>query len=378
MSNDLVEQWKNLALKGATEQQASAARPRLRVTLTTGFMLLIAMLGLSWHSMGLAAPGVLITVLLVHELPRASIARLLGRSSCVVLSEGGGSTAVSGARLTGKAALGFALLGSFANLCVAVTLLALLHSGLPPSAAPLLELMVAAHAVWGVAHLLPIVPFRAGAWLSSQLPESLRFPHAAASLAFLTVLALAALSQPKALPLLVLLVPGALAALRTLRTTRAEHHDHVIGAQALAARAETLVAEGHAPLAGRLAEQGLTAARSASCRARLWTCSAWAAIGDHDPFRAHRALGELPAQVVDIHLVASYLDCCNRTREAVELLEQARTAGDRSLATTKLLIELYFRQSNLQAISELARSESAILTAADKSAIDAALASKQE
>jgi len=319
-------------------------------------------------------PLVLLTVLLVHELPRAIVARLLGRSSRVVLSETGGKTAVSGAPLTGKAALGFALIGSFANLLVAVTALALLHSGLPASAAPLLKLMAAGHTVWGVAQLLPIVPFRAGALLSTRLPGSMRFSHAAASFAFLGVLGVAAVTRSKAPPLLILLVPGALAALRILKKAHAEHHDHVKGVEALAARAELLVAEGNARLAGKLAEQGLTSVRSPACRARLWACCAWAAIAEHDPFRAHRALGELPMQVVDVHLVGSYLNCCNRTDEAVALLEQARKAGDRSLATTKLLIELHFRLGNLQTISELKRSESAILTTADKSAIDAALA----
>jgi hypothetical protein len=187
------------------------------------------------------------------------------------------------------------------------------------------------------------------------------------------VLGVAALSQSKTPLLPVLLVLGALAALGPLRKAHAEHQDHVTGVEAVAARAELLVAEGNAPLAGKLAEQALASVRSAGCRARLWACCAWAAITEHDPFRAHRALAELPAQIVDVHLVGSYLNCCNRIDEAVELLEQARKAGDRSIATTKLLIDLHFRLGNLQTISELARSESASLTAADKNAIDAAL-----
>ena len=70
MSDDLVELWKNLALRGATEQQGAAAPPRLRVTLTAGFVVLTGIIGLSWHSMGVIVPGILLTVLLVHELPR--------------------------------------------------------------------------------------------------------------------------------------------------------------------------------------------------------------------------------------------------------------------------------------------------------------------
>jgi hypothetical protein len=280
MSDDLVELWKNVALKGATEQQESPAPPRLRVTLTAGFALLAGMIGLSCHSVGVLIVPVLLSVLLVHELPRAMVARFLGRSSRVILSERGGNTAVSGALLTGKAALGFTVIGSFANLVVAITALALVRSRLLVSAAPLLNLMAAGHAVWGIAQLLPIVPFRAGALLSRRLPGSLRLAHAVASLAFLVVLGVAALNQSKAPQLLILLVLGAVAALRPLRKAYAEHHDHINGVEALTARAELLVAEGNAPLAGKLAEQGLALVRSPACRARLWACCAWAAIAE--------------------------------------------------------------------------------------------------
>jgi len=204
MSDDLVELWKNVALRGATEQQTSAAPPRLRVTLTAGFILLAGMTGLSWKSVGiLIVPSVLLTVLLVHELPRAMVARLLGRASQVILSERGGSTVVSGTPLTGKAALGFTVVGSFANLVVAVTALALVRSRLLVPAAPLLNLIAAGHAAYGIAQLLPIVPFRAGALLSRRLPGSMRLAHAAASFAFLVVLGVAAEHLSKTPQLLV-------------------------------------------------------------------------------------------------------------------------------------------------------------------------------
>jgi hypothetical protein len=146
----------------------------------------------------------------------------------------------------------------------------------------------------------------------------------------------------------------------------------------LAAQAEHLLAEGNATLAGRLAEQGLAAVLSTARRARLWMCCAWAGIAKRDPFLAHRALGELPTNVVGPHLVASYLSCCNRTDEAIELLAQARERGDRSTAAAKLLIELHFRLGNVKVVRELARSEAALLSAADRSAIETALAGSVE
>jgi hypothetical protein len=379
MSNDLVELWKSNALRRVAAEQHSSAPPTLRVSLGVGFVAVAAMVGVSWHSVGvMVVPAVLVTVLFVHELPRAVVAWVLGRSSRVVLSEGGGSTTVSGVPLVGKAALGFALVGSFANLVVALIALALLRSGLLLSAASILRVLAVGHAFWGIAQLLPALPFRAGVLLSKHLPESMRFAHALASVAFLIVLGLGTVNQLKAPLPFILLALGALASLRILRKAHAEHQDQVNGLEKLAAQAELLLAEGNATLAGRLAEPGLASALSPACRARLWTCCAWAAIAKRDPFLAHRALGELPTNSLGPHLVASYLDCCNRTDEATELLEQARKRGDKSIATAKLLIELYYRLGNVKAVLELARSEAAVLSAADRSAIETALASSAQ
>ena len=151
MSNDLVELWKSNALQRVAEEQRSSAPASLRVGLSVGFVALATVVGVSWHSVGfMVVPAVLVTVLLVHELPRALIARLLARPSRIVLSDGGGSSTVSAAPLVGKAALGFALVGTFANLVVAIVALALLRSGLLPSAASVLRALAIAHAFWGI------------------------------------------------------------------------------------------------------------------------------------------------------------------------------------------------------------------------------------
>jgi hypothetical protein len=186
MSDDLVELWKSNALQRVAEDQHAAAPPTLRVTLTVGFAALATVVGARGHSVGFVVVlAVLVTVLLVHELPRAVVARLLGRSSRVDLSKAGGGVTVAGAPLAGKAALGFAFVGTFANLVVAIIALALLRSGLLLSAAPVLRVLAMGHAFWGVAQVLPVLPFRAGALLSQRLPESTRFAHSLASIAFL-------------------------------------------------------------------------------------------------------------------------------------------------------------------------------------------------
>src|SRR5450432_1569599 len=83
----------------------------------------------------------------------------------------------------------------------------------------------------------------------------------------------------------------------------------------------------------------LQIARSSVRRQELWTTLAWAGIAERDPFASHTALLNLPPDAIDVHLLASYLTSCNRVEEALTLLQDARRFGDRSVETSKLLID---------------------------------------
>jgi hypothetical protein len=97
------------------------------------------------------------------------------------------------------------------------------------------------------------------------------------------------------------------------------------------------------------------------------------AIGKSDPFIAHRALSRLLASNLELELVAAYLSCCNRLDEAAELLEKARAHGYRSVAATKLHIELLYRAGKYTAARALAQAEREALPARDWQIIENAL-----
>jgi hypothetical protein len=104
-----------------------------------------------------------------------------------------------------------------------------------------------------------------------------------------------------------------------------------------------------------------------------WKLEAWTAIGARDPFLAHSAIARLHEGAIDLHLIASYLDSCNRRDEALELLTRARALGHRSRDTSKLLIDLLFGRGQHDAVARVASADAALLSPAERQAIDAAL-----
>jgi hypothetical protein len=138
--------------------------------------------------------------------------------------------------------------------------------------------------------------------------------------------------------------------------------------------AESFLAAGDRELAAALATNALQVAVSPRHRARLWKVVTWSAIAARSPFAAHEALSRLPPRAMDVHIVSAYLDCCNRVREGVDLLERARASGVRSAETSKLLIDLYHREGDAAAVRALLASDSPLLSQRDRDAIESALA----
>jgi hypothetical protein len=152
-----------------------------------------------------------------------------------------------------------------------------------------------------------------------------------------------------------------------------KNRDRRSGAAALANDADACLRRAQHREASDLAERALRLARSRSLRARLWKLLAWSAIGGRDPFLAHGAIAQLQADAVDLHLIASYLDSCNRRGEALELLTHARASGHRCRETSKLLIDLLFRGGHNDAIRRVASADAALLSHDEQQAIEAAL-----
>lgn len=363
---DLVEDWKALALA-----KLSPAVPTIRLRIGLGFVLLGFLIGIPRGALGaISALSVIASIVLVQELPRAWLARSLGRSVEIQLSPSGGSTHASGEPLRGIAGFAFVTVGSLANLAVAGALWSL---SFPATEHSFVRGLALCHAIWGFAQILPVVPFRAGVALARRMSPQLRFAHATLPFSLATVLFLPVTFTTRWLPAIAflgLLVAASLRALReaydaTCDLNRRLHDD--------ARLAELEVNEGSPAAAITRVRRALSVARSAELRARLWSSLAWAAIGVRDPFLTHGALQQLAPSKVDVHLLAAYLSVCNRRDEAISLLAAARARGHNAPQTNKLLVDLLFQRGDLDRVRVLALSPETELSREDRDAVLAAL-----
>ncbi len=370
-SSDPVERWKSVALRRVVDVRGAAAEPRIEIRWSVGFVLMGLLAGLPFGGGGpvfaLLGLGLLV---LVDALPGARLSQTWGRSSWMVIGAGGASIETFGRRLDRVQALLSGVIGPLVNLALGA-LSYVLSRRLHTPAADYVRTLALWQVVWGAAQALPIAPFRAGAALAAGLRSSRRAVLIGFSvkLLFLGGLVVSKL-LPAAFPLVTLAVAGAVREFVRIYQVSA---DEQRGLPAEATRAELHVAAGEGARALAVARRALARARSESLRARLWRAFAWAAIGEGDPLLSHGALGALPLDALDVHLVASYLTTCNRLDEAAGLLEKARSLGQRTPETTRLLLDVSWRLGDLTRGRAVAREDAALLSDDDERVLRASL-----
>ena len=374
--SDPVDEWKRQALANVGARASGPQHgSRFGVRARLGFLLVVMVAGAPLGVVGWAATLlILLSVLLVQELPLALSARVAGRAAYVQLTASGSDTEVSGPPFSVWRLSTLSLVGSLANLGVAALLAQLAHAGQGGRATPLLAAAAVGHALWGLGQALPLTPFRVGKAIARRLRPPLRFAFAALSFLCVAVAGLWLLRAPGFpgyFSIVVLTMTGSASALRQAFNELSDEHS---GVAALTAAARARLADDQPEQAMELAQKALANASVESNRRSIWQLLAWAAIGKRDPFAAHGAILSLDAAARDLHLVAAYLACCNRNEEAVELLQTARRQGHRARETSLLLIDLLFqagRQPEALAVAEMDRN---LLSAADWNAISSSVA----
>lgn len=375
---DPVAEWKQHACPYLGSGKHARCQPALQLRVTLGFMTVAALIGCAnGSSAGVSAVVVLASTVFVHELARALLARSFERSSRICMSASGGETELLGPPIGGVPSMLFAIIGSSANALIALLAFSIVHGGVGADSEPVFRLVLEAHAVWGVAQLLPLGPFHVGTALSKRFAPAARFAHAAASAAFVIAMSILAMAHDYPPAIVGLSVFASTGAIRALREAHREMLDSHMGLDTLLRDASLALANGCPDRAQELAERGLARAFSAQRRQALWKTLAWSGIGLANPFLAHGALLRLPADGIDVHLLASYLACCNRIDEAVEILQGARRAGQGKPECARLLADLLFRRGDREAVLALARDDASTLTAEDRNAIEVAVTSLQ-
>ncbi len=369
---DPVADWKRAVRESLVREEAGEAGVDLRIS--PGFVVLAGGLGLPGGPAGVVTTGVvLLSALLAQELPRAVFARACGRSARIELSALGGRIVLSGSALRGASAFAYVTLGTVANLGIALVAFTLSkHVAAGP--ARMLAGVAFVHTYWGLAQVLPIVPLRAGRELAERLRPPARLAQAAFSLLAVVVVGslLARRSHSPLLAAMFVLVIVA-TCLKDFWAAYCEVHDGRSGATNAAAEAEAWLRAGNPVRAATVAKAALSQAHSVRLRMRLYKALAWAGIGREDPVQAHVALLQLPAEAVDLHLLAAYLSACGRRQEALSLLEEARSNGQRAPETTRLLIDLLIDAERMQAALAVALEDWHLLGNEDQEVLARAL-----
>ncbi|MEI9938284.1 MAG: hypothetical protein WDO69_13775 [Pseudomonadota bacterium] len=373
---DLVDAWKSLVrTKLARQAELAGPEPKVRLQIDVRLVLFAAVFGLAGGPFGTVRSLVLLlSILLVQELSRAALARLLGRSARVSISLAGGRTEISGPELRGRAAFAFAMIGSLGNVALAAVLQIASREVHNSALGQALRELGSGHAVWGIAQALPLLPFRAGSELARRLSPPLRSGHAIASGGLAIGAVFAIFNLPKSPILLLALLFVAISSARAAYEAFQEELDRQSGVAGELEQARAALEAGDHRPSIAIVRATLDLARSKEQRQKLWLTLAWAGIGHRDPFAAHAGLQHLPEHCIDVHLLAAYLACCNRDFEAEELLNEARRLGQWTAATSKLLIELLFVRGDRAGALALTEADIAILSERDRRAALLALA----
>jgi hypothetical protein len=142
-------------------------------------------------------------------------------------------------------------------------------------------------------------------------------------------------------------------------------HDAALGIEKLVTKAEALLQADEPTGAADVALRALEHALLDEYRTRLWLITAWAGIGQRDPFLTHSALQQLPPAALTIELVTAYLTTCNRVDEATLLLAEARSMGHRSRTASKQLIDLLVLRGTAQEAARVAAEDRDLLSGRD-------------
>lgn len=364
-------EWQREALRNLrAAAPVSARKPDIRLRLTPGFLMVIglAALPLAGGRSGLAALSLLLA-LVIHQLPALLVA--CGSGIALLTLDGcGASVERAPARSEGAGSIGVSLLGTLLNLASALALGRLGQGfGGETRLHAMLGVATTVLAAWGVAQLLPFVPFHVGRMLARALTPRDRLVFTSSSLALVLGGGLMAVTATQLPSLLVVVLASGMFGFAAWRNAITELADENSGISALAARAEQAIDRGRPSEAVIVARSGLSVARSRACRRRLHAATYWGAVGAGDPFLAHSALAQLPSEAITVHLVAAYLRVCGRLGDAEALLLRARSLGQRTRETTKLLIDIQLLLGRVNEPAQLAREDEALLDATDRAVL---------
>jgi Zn-dependent protease len=336
---------------------------RLRVRVALGFVLVAMVPGIAGGAPRMAlSVAIGVSVLLVHELGHALAAVAWGSHARIVLHMLGAHTEIE-PRLPRSREIAAALMGPVASLALALVL-ATLRLSLPGRS--WLTIAIWVNVAWGVANLLPILPFDGGRALLACMGEKRRASALLVSGAFAAVIAMEGLAVIHNAALTFLFGAAAIASLLKWAKVRRDEVERALELPQQLAESRRLLACEEADACRRLAVRVGESARSNETANAAWEVAAWAELELERPEEAYRTLQRIrPASAVSNYCLAAVEAGRGQPLRAVSLLEGERGNGELGVEAIKLLIDLHARLGNLQAACGVANTSIAQLPADD-------------
>ncbi len=312
---------------------------------------------------GLAWTAIVFVSIMVHELGHALMVRRFGGRPAITLHALGGLTNYQLAQpLSRPRRILVSLAGPFAGFALGFLVWIVTRNMVVGGAQErLLRMVYWVNIGWGIINLLPVLPLDGGNVLAAALGPKRTFATAVIS-AVVGVAAAIGGFLVQSWWLTALFGFAAFSAVQQARQAWSTDIDVREGLDEQLAKAKAALDEGKLDDAYVFADDVVRRARTAPMRNGGYTALAWVHVARNEGFQARDALAQIePRSAVDPYTYAAVEDAAGDARRAREVLEEARRQGVWNGEMTKLLIDLYAREGNLERAVEVATEEASRL-----------------
>jgi len=295
--------------------------------------------------------------IMVHELGHALVVRRFGGRPAITLHALGGLTNYQlTTPLSRPRRILVSLAGPFAGFALGlVVFLVTRNMSLSGMRLELVRMVLWVNVGWGIINLLPVVPLDGGNVLAAALGPRRAFATAVISAVVGIGTALAGFILFRSLWLAFLFGTAAVSAISQARAAWSTNVDVRDGLEDSLQKAKDALGRGALDDAYLFADDVVRRARTAPMRNGGYTALAWIHLAKDEGRLAREALSHIePREAIDPYTYAAVEDAAGDPRRAREVLEEARRAGVWNGEMTKLLIDLYAREGNLERAVEVA------------------------
>ena len=350
------------------------------VRVASSFWIISLLSGIAWDNPRHAGPdlagavtwaAVVFVSILLHELGHALVARAFGAKPNITLYAMGGLTSYQGARMSRVQETVISAAGPGAGIALGGAVwLATQSLHLAGNPRLLVSQILWVNIGWSVINLLPVVPFDGGHILAAVLGPRRALTTAVISAVVGSAVAAAGVFYVGNLWLAFIFGGASMTAVGQVRYGWQAASDRRRGLEGELVRARSAMAAGEAEEVLRIGTDVVARARTSVVRNGGLLAIAWAEATRGKAILARQTLERLERGTpVDPYFLAAVEDALGSPVRARAILEAARQQGAKSADSTKLLIDLWARDGDMDRATQLATEDADMLGPIDARAV---------